>query len=190
MLTIFYSPHMTSTDNEAGRATGHADVPLSADGEQKSRELGQHYASYALDVVFPSDLQRAISTAHIAFASRGLPIIPDARLRETDYGDLTQAPVDQIDAAFIQHFTEPFPRGESLCMAVQRVGEFLRNALHDHDGKTVVIIGHRVTKYGLDYWCGETTLEEIVVTPWEWRNIPIWRYELSAQTLDQRAPCC
>ncbi len=24
MLTLFYSPHMTSIDNEAGRASGHA----------------------------------------------------------------------------------------------------------------------------------------------------------------------
>lgn len=32
MLTLFYSPHMTSIDNEAGRASGHADVPLSEAG--------------------------------------------------------------------------------------------------------------------------------------------------------------
>ncbi|HLZ58333.1 MAG TPA: histidine phosphatase family protein [Ktedonosporobacter sp.] len=44
MLTLFYSPHMTSIDNEAGRASGHADVPLSETGQQRARELAQHYA--------------------------------------------------------------------------------------------------------------------------------------------------
>ena len=29
MLTVLYSPHMTSLDNEVRRASGHADVPLS-----------------------------------------------------------------------------------------------------------------------------------------------------------------
>ncbi len=42
MLTLFYSPHMTNVDNEAGRASGHADVPLSALGRQQAQELGQH----------------------------------------------------------------------------------------------------------------------------------------------------
>ncbi len=37
MLTLFYSPHMTSVDNEAGRASGHADVPLSALGRQQAQ---------------------------------------------------------------------------------------------------------------------------------------------------------
>ncbi len=61
MLTIFYSPHMTSIDNEAGRASGHADVPLSANGRQLAQELGQHYAAEILDAVFCSDLQRAVA---------------------------------------------------------------------------------------------------------------------------------
>jgi broad specificity phosphatase PhoE len=45
MLTLFYSPHMTSIDNETGRASGHANVPLSALGRQQAQEVGQHYAA-------------------------------------------------------------------------------------------------------------------------------------------------
>jgi alpha-ribazole phosphatase/probable phosphoglycerate mutase len=49
MLTLFYSPHMTSIDNEAGRACGHADVPLSALGRQQAQEPGQQYATSAAE---------------------------------------------------------------------------------------------------------------------------------------------
>jgi broad specificity phosphatase PhoE len=42
MLALYYSPHMTSVDNEIGRASGHADVPLSILGRQQAQELGQH----------------------------------------------------------------------------------------------------------------------------------------------------
>jgi broad specificity phosphatase PhoE len=187
MLTLFYSPHMTSIDNEAGRASGHADVPLSEAGRQRARELTQHYATKAADAVFYSDLQRASATAHIVFAGRNLPLVPDARLREYDYGEMMQYPVTQVEEEFTRRITEPFPRGESLLMVVQRVGAFLRDALQQYDGKTVVVIGHRATRYGIEYWCGDASLEEIVRTPWEWREVPIWRYELDAQLLKRRS---
>ena len=87
MLILFYSPHMTSIDNEAGR--------------QRAQELGQHYAEETLDAVFHSDLQRASVTAQIAFAGRGLPLVPDARLREYDYGDMTQYPIAQVEEEFV-----------------------------------------------------------------------------------------
>ncbi len=185
MLKIFYSPHATSVDNEAKRASGYADVPLSPLGRQQAQELGQHYALEVLDAVFSSDLQRATTTAQIAFGYRGIPIVPDARLREYNYGEMTQYPIQQVEAEFSRRVTQPFPHGESLQMVIQRVRAFLSDALHDYDGKTIVVIGHRATKYGLEYWHSNATLEEIVNTPWEWRDIPIWFYKLHAYNLEK-----
>lgn len=187
MLTLFYSPHLTSVDNEAGRASGHADVPLSARGQQLARELGQHYEGIALDAVFCSDLQRAYTTAEIAFSERNLPIMPDARLREYDYGEMTQYPIAQVEEEFERRITEPFPNGESMLMVAQRVGAFLHDVLHEYDEKTIVVIGHRATRYGLEYWCGDASLEQIVRARWEWRDVPIWRYHLNARNLERRS---
>ncbi|HEU5227102.1 MAG TPA: histidine phosphatase family protein [Ktedonobacteraceae bacterium] len=185
MLTLYYSPHMTSVDNEAKRASGHADVPLSAIGRQQAQELGQHYATEKLDAIFHSDLQRAADTAHIAFAARNLPIVPNARLREYDYGQMTQYPVAEVEQEFPRRIREPFPDGESLLMVVQRMGAFLRDVLRDYDEKSIVVIGHRATRYGLLYWCEGASLEKIVQQPWEWRDIPIWRYKLHAYSLER-----
>ena len=187
MLTLFYSPHSTSVDNEAGRASGHTDVPLSARGRQLARELGQHYEAIALDAVFCSDLQRAYTTAEIAFSERNLPIMPDARLREYDYGEMTQYPIAQVEEEFERRITEPFPNGESMLMVAQRVGAFLHDVLHEYDEKTIVVIGHRATRYGLEYWCGDASLEQIVRARWEWRDVPIWRYHLNAHNLERRS---
>lgn len=186
MLTIFYSPHMTSVDNEAGRASGHADVPLSALGRQQAQKLGQQYSALAFDAIFSSDLQRASTTCDIAFTSRSVPVILDARLREYDYGEMTQFPRIQVEEEFVRRTTEPFPHGESLFMVVQRVGAFLRGALREYDGQTIVVIGHRATRYGLEYWCRNASLEEIVSDSWEWRDIPIWKYSLDAHNLDKK----
>ncbi|HYM68011.1 MAG TPA: histidine phosphatase family protein [bacterium] len=187
MVTLLYPPHMTSVDNEAGLASGHADVPLSAIGRRQAAELGRHYATEAPVAIFCSDLQRALTTAQIAFAARGLRPVPDARLRECDYGDLTPRPAAEVDAEWPRRVTEPFPHGESLCMAVQRLGAFLRDLCREYHGTTVVVIGHRATKYGLAYWSSGASLEDIVRTAWEWRRIPIWRYELTARALERRS---
>ncbi len=185
MLKVFYSPHMTSVDNEAKRASGHADVPLSPLGRQRAQELGQHYTKEVLDVIFSSDLQRATATAQIAFGNRSIPLVSDARLREYNYGAMTQYPIQQVEEEFPRRVTEPFPHGESLQMVAQRIRAFLSDALHNYDGKTIVVIGHRATKYGFEYWHSNATLEEIVNTPWEWRDIPIWSYELHAYNLEK-----
>lgn len=187
MLTLYYSPHSTSVDNEAGRASGHADVALAERGRQQARELGRHYAAIALDAVFCSDLQRAHETAQIAFAGRELPIVLDARLREYDYGDLTQRPVAQVEQEFARRIAEPFPNGESMLIVAQRVEAFLRDVLRGYDGKTIAVIGHRATRYALEYWSGDASLEEIVWVPWEWRDIPIWRYDLRTGDLERRS---
>ncbi|MBO0793858.1 MAG: hypothetical protein J2P36_23300, partial [Ktedonobacteraceae bacterium] len=94
---------------------------------------------------------------------------------------------DQLDKEFLRHLTVPFPNGQSVFMVVQGVGAFLRDVLREYDGKTIVVIGHRATKYGLEYWHGNSSLEEIVHAPWEWREIPIWRYELHAHNLERRS---
>jgi broad specificity phosphatase PhoE len=175
MLTVFYSPHSTSVDNEAGRASGHADVALSTRGEKEAQRLREHYAAQAVDAVFCSDLQRASRTAEIVFSGRGMPIIQDKRLREFDYGDLTQTPRDQLRLE--QYLTEPFPNGESILAAVGRVGDFVQAAVRDYDGKTIVVISHSAARYALEYFSGSSTLEAIIKTTWEWLDVPIWRYE-------------
>jgi broad specificity phosphatase PhoE len=183
MLTIYFSPHMTSVDNEAGRASGHADVPLAERGRQEAARLGIQYAAIPLDAVFCDDLQRATATAEIAFGGRGVPIVPDARLRECHWGALTQGPPAALDEE--AHLTVPYAGGESLAQVVERVGACLREALRDYDGKTIAVIGHKVTKYGIVYWCGNESLRQIVRGPWEWLDVPIWRYELRAGPLDR-----
>ena len=184
MLTLYFSPHMTSVDNEAGRASGHADAPLSETGRRQAVELGQHYAAVSLSAVYCSDLSRATLTATLAFGARGLPIIPDARLRETDFGALTQHAVAEIRDD--DHIDEPYPGGESLTTAVRRVCACLREVIAAYDEQSVVVIGHRATKYGMLYACGEHSVATVVSMPWEWLEVPIWRYELQAEQLAQR----
>src|SRR6266545_6363763 len=80
-VEIIFEYHSTSTDNEAGVASGWSDPPLSAKGRAVAKELGERRQGEQIDAVFCSDLRRAIETAEIAFGKR-IPIHADHRLRE------------------------------------------------------------------------------------------------------------
>jgi broad specificity phosphatase PhoE len=177
MVTITFEAHSTTIDNEKDISSGHNDVELSKLGEQQSKELGERHKNEYFDAIFCSDLQRSYKTAEIAFSDRNFKIIKDNRLRECDYGDLTQQPSEKVKAAKIQYINESFPNGESYLQASERMKDFLNDLLKDYDNKKVMIIGHRATQYGLEYWIKNIPLEQAVTAPWKWQ--PGWIYELN-----------
>ncbi|MFA6158133.1 MAG: histidine phosphatase family protein [Candidatus Paceibacterota bacterium] len=183
MVEIIFEAHGTTFDNEAHLSSGHNDVALSPLGEQQSREMGERYKNDHFDAVFCSDLERAYKSAEIAFGDK-FPIIKDAQLRECDYGDLTQAPSEEVDAEKLKRIHVPFPNGESYDQTSVRMKDFLDSLLKSHDGKRVMVIGHRATQYGLDHWIDGVPYEQLVSTKFKWQ--PGWRYELREGKVDKK----
>lgn len=176
MVTITFESHATTIDNEAGRASGWNDVALSKAGEQQACELGKRRAGQHFDAIFCSDLQRAYKTAELAFGNI-FPIIRDKRMRECDYGSMTLAPRGSMEAFREQAITKPFPGGESYQDSSRRMRAFLQDLLQKYDGKTVMVIGHRATQYGLEEHALGKPLREVVLAPWAWQ--PGWAYQLT-----------
>jgi 2,3-bisphosphoglycerate-dependent phosphoglycerate mutase len=176
MVTIFFESHGTTFDNENKVASGWQDVRLSPKGNEEAKNLGERYAGQHLDAVFSSDLRRANQTATIAFSFDPKLIFADWRLRECDYGDYTGAPKQRVEAMKAAHLQEPFPNGESYQQCIDRMGSFLADLKARWDGKTVMIIGHRATQYGLEHFLNNKTLEQCVSEPWSWK--PGWTYQL------------
>jgi broad specificity phosphatase PhoE len=172
-VEIIFEAHGTTYDNEQHLASGHNDIELSPLGIQQSKEMGERYKDEHFDAIFCSDLQRAYKSAEIAFGDK-FPIIKDARLRECDYGDLTQHPSDEVDAEKINHIDEPFPNGESYTQTTTRIKNFLQDLLRDYNNKRVMIIGHRATQYGIEYLINGVPLEQLVSIHFKWQ--PGWKY--------------
>jgi broad specificity phosphatase PhoE len=177
MVTILFETHSTTVDNEAKLAAGWYDVALSDLGEQQAKQLGERRAGEHFDAIFCSDLQRSYNTATLAFGDK-FPIVQDERLRECNYGSLNRTAKADVEAMREQALTVPFPEGESYEDTSRRMQSFLQDLLKDHDGKTVMIIGHRATQYGLDQWIKGMSLQSAVLAPWAWQAG--WNYELSA----------
>ena len=172
MIELVYETHSTTTDNEAGIATGWLPGRLSETRPRASAELGARRRDDGIEAVFCSDLRRALETAEIAFGGTDVPLFLDWRLRECDYGELNGAPVAELDAVRAGHVDEPFPGGESYRDVVARTQSFLDDLRSGWDGERVVVIAHSANRWALQHLLGGAPLEELVSAPFDWQ--PGW----------------
>lgn len=172
---LVFETHATSLDNEAGLASGHYDVDLSATGERQAADMGRRYAADPPALVLTSDLRRAWRTAALAFGDR-VPLLTDRRLRECDYGSYTRQPARALDAHRHAAIDTPFPGGESYRQVVARVAACLDDLRRRWPRGWVLIIGHRATHYALDALIDGIPVERSMATPFVW--LPGWTYWL------------
>ncbi|HEY4525923.1 MAG TPA: histidine phosphatase family protein [Candidatus Paceibacterota bacterium] len=177
MVTIIFEAHGTTVDNEARISSGQNDAALSELGEKQAVKLGERYKDKHPDAIFCSDLERSYKTAEIAFAGKNIPIIKDTRLRECDYGEWSGRPSAEVEPERGNRIDTPFPGGESYEQTTARMGDFLNELKEKYDGKTVMIIGHRATQYGLEHLIKGLPIRDAVVAHWQWQ--PGWTYALS-----------
>jgi broad specificity phosphatase PhoE len=177
-VIIVYETHSTSADNERGVATGWLPGRLSDRGRAEARELGERRRNDGVDVVFTSDLARAVETADIAFAGSGIPIRQDPRLRECNYGDLNGTSAKELSARKTDHVDTPFPGGESYRDVVERTRSLLDDLVRDFDRMRIVLIGHSATKWALDHILKGQDLTAAMNGDFAWQ--PGWEYALGS----------
>lgn len=178
---ITYFVHGTTTDNEQGIATGWDPGELSELGKKQSIELKELIKDKKFDVVFCSDLKRAVDSAKLTFGD-SVKIIQDKRLREIDYGNLTRAESKMVESLTLEHINESFPNGESYKDVEKRIKSFLDDLLKNHSGKNIAIVAHKAPQLALDALLKGKTWEQAVKEDWrlkqpkEWK--PGWEYIL------------
>lgn len=172
-VEITYFVHATTTDNENDRATGQAPGELSDLGVKQAKELGEK-VDEAFDAVYCSDLHRAVRSAEIAFGDR-YEIRTDERLRECDYGELTQ---EKKDWEISEYIDEPYTEGESYHGVEDRIRDFLEYLDEEHDGRKVALVAHQAPQLAMEVITEGKTWAEAIEQDWreggEWQ--PGWRY--------------
>ena len=96
------------------------------------------------------------------FEGRDIPIVQDARLRECDYGDLTQRPRAEMEAVRAQSTSNPFPNGESLEQVMDRMKSFIDDLSPTYRDQQVLIIGHAGTLWGLENHINGVPLPDLI----------------------------
>ena len=177
-VRIIYFVHGTTTDNEEHKSTGQNPGVLSELGKKQSKELRSKIDLDAIDLVFCSDLQRAIDSANLTFKD-SKEIIYDSRIRECNYGDL-----NGHDSSLVideEHIDIPFPNGESMRDVEKRLREFCKYLLDNYNGKTIAIVAHKAPQLALDVITKKITWEQSLEQDWRktksWQ--PGWIYEIN-----------
>lgn len=180
-LKITYFVHGTTTDNEEHRSSGWKDAQLSELGVKQSIDLKELAKGKQFDVVFCSDLRRAHDSAKLTWEGV-YPIIPDARLRECNYGELNGASSDIVEPMQEQECLDvPFPGGESYEDVKARMADFLEFLKANYEGKEVALVAHKAPQLALDVLIRGKSWQEALAEDWRktksWQ--PGWEYILS-----------
>lgn len=180
-VKITYFVHGTTTDNEKEISSGWSDAPLSLLGIQQSIALKDLTKDKHFDAVFCSDLQRATTSAKLAWDGI-YAIIPDARLRECNYGKLNGSPSSIVEPMQEEEcIYNKFPEGESYEDVKTRIADFLEFLKNNYDGKSVAIVAHKAPQLALDVLLKNKTWKKALAEDWRktksWQ--PGWEYVLA-----------
>ncbi|MBW2981825.1 histidine phosphatase family protein [Candidatus Woesearchaeota archaeon] len=181
-VIITYFVHGTTTDNQDGIATGWNQGELSELGKTQSIQLKERVRHEEYDVVFCSDLKRAVDSAKITFEEREIPIIKDKRLRECNYGNLNGADSHEVESIEVKSIRQQYPNGESYKEVENRMRRFLKYLLEKYPGKHIAIVAHKAPQLALEVITNKKTWQQAFEQDWrkkepkEWK--PGWVYIL------------
>lgn len=179
-IQITYFVHGTTTDNEKEISSGWSDAELSEAGIKQSLELRDKINIKGFDVVFCSDLKRAIKAAELTFEN-AVPIIQDKRLRECNYGKYNAQPSAIVEPLQEKYINEKFPEGESYEDVKERISDFLNFLKNNYDGKSVAIVAHKAPQLALDVLLKDKTWAQAFTEDWRKKKAwqPGWKYLIS-----------
>ena len=173
---LIYFVHGTTYDNASKKCSGWKQVELNELGKEQAANVGELNLNIDFDIIFTSDLVRAMETANIAFPN--VKKIQDERLRECNYGDLDGQ--DKHLIVYEDHVDIPFPNGESLKDVEKRIESFIKDLKENYKGKTIGIISHRAPQLAFEVLTKKISWEEANKNDWrktgDWK--PGWEYNI------------
>ena len=142
--------HGETAWNRETRIQGQLDIPLSPLGAAQARRLAQALDGQGVDVIYASDLARALQTAEAVAQQLGLAVQLEPGLRERGFGlfeGLTWAEIETRWPAESERWRRRDPQfaaqgGESLQDFYARAVAAVEALASRHPGQTVLIVAH------------------------------------------------
>jgi len=146
----------------ANRVPGRLpNTTLSAHGKEEALHLADVLASYTLDAIYCSPLDRARETAQPLSSSKNIEITCDKRLLEIDFGEWTGKTFDELDDDIRWKRFHNFrngcriPGGELMIEVQKRMIQFLEECNAKAPEKIIAVISHNdPIKSVLAYYLG------------------------------------
>jgi alpha-ribazole phosphatase len=147
---LFLVRHGEVVPEGKGKFLGFLDVDLSPQGRKQVTKLAKYLKAIPLDRAYASDLKRAMDTALIICAGRGIESIPCPAFREMDMGDWDGKSWDEIKKTdppvrldFFNDLTQfYFPGGERWTQFRTRVLKGVKILLQENPGRNILLAAH------------------------------------------------
>jgi len=147
---IFLVRHGETEWNAGQRFQGHLDSPLTPIGLEQAGQMAARLATRGVEIIYSSDLGRAMQTAEAVASRLGIPVHPTADLREIDCGLWTGLNYQDVRERWPEEFArwrhQPhlhrMPGGESVVQVQERGLRFLARVCRLHSGRAVCAVTH------------------------------------------------
>ena len=153
-MLIYVLRHGITQWNKLKKVQGAMDIPLAPEGIELAKRTGEALKDVPFDICFTSPLSRARQTAECVLGDRNVPIIPDKRIQEINFGDLEGSCVRDAEGNYIDPQVEMFFRdpvnfkrpenGEDIFDVIARTKDFWEEKTSDPSlaDKTVLVASH------------------------------------------------
>ena len=174
MTTIIFVRHGQSESNLHRVFTGHSNARLTALGREQARRTAEYLRDFPITAIYASDLERTMDTAAPTAKMHGLPILPDAALREIYAGQWEGKPYETLMrdyTASYARFREDVGRahpdgGESVTALYSRVNAEVDRLLALHRGECIAIFTHATPVRSIMCRLMDLPAEEMAKVPW------------------------
>lgn len=166
--------HGQSDGNATGRFGGHSPTPLSALGVEQAEITARTLATERINVIYSSDLYRAVQTAAPLAELLDLPIIENSAFRERKIGVLEGKTFDESRvehpkdyyALINRNIHHVITEGESYRQLLKRATKALHEVLRTHQGENIVIFSHTGAICFLTLYLIGAINRKTKTTPW------------------------
>jgi broad specificity phosphatase PhoE len=174
-VTLYLIRHGEADSNALGilssypEITGTTDRHLTERGRAMVQETAKSLKEEGIDAIIASPLTRTLETAALISEAIGVPVRQDIRLRETDFGQFNNLPMER----FFEVYDNPEKRiqttgedgVESIEATRERVMSLLKDIMERFNGQKVALVSHSDT---LEQIHGIITAEDIQTSALGW----------------------
>lgn len=142
---VFYLVRHGQTDwNAQEKVQGVTDIPLNETGLAQAAHARELMKDLPIDIIFSSPLVRAYKTAEIINEYHHVPIVPDARLKERNYGCFEAVHYNEYPGVEFWDYAQNkrYEGAETVLEVFQRVYSLLDEIRRAHPGKCVMLAMH------------------------------------------------
>jgi probable phosphoglycerate mutase len=146
--TVVLARHGRTEWHHGNRYTGSTDLPIDSVGVRQAEFLRTWAVEeFRPDVLWSSPMLRARQTVAPTAEALGLEPTVDARLREVDFGSAEGKMLSELPPSVGQAFefdpvANPFPGGENVADAAERVHRAFDEIVRRHAGSKVLVVAH------------------------------------------------